>query len=65
MNYAGVFEKGYWDVLVEYAKESPNSMLVRATITNRGAQKADLHVIPTVWYDCYLVLIRYIHDILN
>src|SRR5262249_53088759 len=31
----GVFDKGYWDLLVEYAKESPDDILIRYTVTNR------------------------------
>lgn len=45
----GVFENGYWDVLVEYAKESPNSMAIKISLTNVGSSKATIHIIPTVW----------------
>ncbi|MCW5808379.1 MAG: glucosidase [Deltaproteobacteria bacterium] len=45
----GVFERGYWDVLVEYAKAGPDDVLVRYTVTNRGPAEATLHVLPSVW----------------
>ena len=44
----GAFDHGYWDVTAEYAKASPDDVLIRITITNRG-QAARLHVLPTVW----------------
>jgi hypothetical protein len=44
----GVFERGYWDVQVEYAKAGPDDILIRITITNRGGD-AKLHVLPTAW----------------
>lgn len=46
---AGVLEAGYWDVEVEYAKASPNSVLVQVTVTNRGPKEDTLHVLPTLW----------------
>ncbi|HZY05989.1 MAG TPA: glucosidase, partial [Anaeromyxobacteraceae bacterium] len=47
----GVFaEDRYFDVQVEYAKESPEDVLVRVTVTNRGPPKATLHVLPTLWF---------------
>jgi mannosylglycerate hydrolase MGH1-like protein len=44
----GVFDRGYWDVTAEYAKAGCDDILIRITITNRGAA-AQLHVLPTVW----------------
>jgi len=44
----GVFERGYWDVMAEYAKAGCDDLLIRITITNRG-DAATLHVLPTVW----------------
>src|SRR5215472_14938563 len=47
----GVFnEDRYFDVFVEYAKESPEDLLIRITIWNRGPEQADLHVLPTLWF---------------
>jgi hypothetical protein len=46
----GVFrENKYFDVFVEYAKKSPNDMLIRITVANRGPDTATLHLLPTVW----------------
>lgn len=47
----GVFnESRYWDVLAEYAKNSPNDILIRITVTNQGPDKAKIHVLPTLWF---------------
>ncbi len=43
----------YFDVFVEYAKESPEDILIRITVFNRGAANegpAELHVLPTLWF---------------
>ncbi|MFV1967130.1 MAG: glucosidase [Pirellulaceae bacterium] len=40
----------YYDVLAEYAKASPNDILIRITIANRGPESASLHVLPTLWF---------------
>jgi hypothetical protein len=40
----------YFDVLAEYAKHSPNDILIRLTVTNRGPEPAALHLLPTVWF---------------
>jgi hypothetical protein len=46
-----VFDDGrYFDVTVEYAKASPEDILVRITIDNRGADAAVIHVLPTIWF---------------
>jgi hypothetical protein len=47
----GVFDQDrYFDVLVEYAKASPEDLLVQITVTNRGPEAATLHVLPTLWF---------------
>src|SRR5262249_18717092 len=46
----GVMERGYFDVFVEYAKESPNHILVAITVANRGPEAATLHLLPTLWF---------------
>jgi hypothetical protein len=47
---AGVFDDDrYFDVLVEYAKASPNDILIRVTVDNRAPEPAPLHVLPTLW----------------
>ncbi len=47
----GVFDENrYFDIFVEYAKASPNDMLIRLTAVNRGPESATLHVLPTIWF---------------
>jgi hypothetical protein len=47
----GVFDDNrYFDVLVEYAKASPEDILIRITLSNRSAEAATLHVLPTLWF---------------
>jgi hypothetical protein len=47
----GVFDDNrYFDVVVEYAKSSPDDILIRVTIWNRGPEAATLHLLPTLWY---------------
>ncbi len=47
----GVFDDNrYFDVLVEYAKAAPEDLLVRISVSNRGATAAALHVLPTLWF---------------
>ena len=43
-------EDRYWDVLVEYAKADPDDILIRITVTNRGPEAAELHLLPTLWF---------------
>jgi hypothetical protein len=46
----GIFDEDrYFDVFVEYAKASPNDILIRVTIENRGPEAATLHALPTLW----------------
>ena len=47
----GAFDNDrYFDVFVEYAKESPEDILVRMTVHNRGPEAARLHLLPTLWF---------------
>ena len=47
----GIFDDNrYFDVFVEYAKASPNDVLMRVTIANRSAEAANLHVLPMLWF---------------
>ena len=47
----GAFKDGrYFDVVAEYAKESPNDILIRVTVSNRGPDAAKLHLLPTLWF---------------
>jgi hypothetical protein len=40
----------YFDVYVEYAKASPDDILIRVSVINRGAETAALDVLPTLWF---------------
>src|SRR4029450_7281501 len=47
----GVFaESRYFDVEVEYAKATPEDVLLRITVHNRGPEQADLRLLPTLWF---------------
>jgi hypothetical protein len=49
--HTGVFDQDrYFDVFVEYAKESAEDILVEITVHNRGPETAELHVLPTLWF---------------
>ncbi len=47
----GVFDEDrYFDVIVEYAKATPEDVLVRITALNRGPDPASLDLLPTLWF---------------
>ncbi|MEN9469735.1 MAG: hypothetical protein RL630_1468 [Verrucomicrobiota bacterium] len=47
----GIFNEGrYFDIFVEYAKESPEDLAIRLRIINRGPDAAPLTVLPTLWF---------------
>ncbi len=47
----GVYEQDrYFDVFAEYAKATPEDILLRLTIVNRGPDTAPLHVLPQTWF---------------
>jgi hypothetical protein len=47
----GVFDENrYFDVFVEYAKESPEDILIKITVHNRGPEPAILNLLPTLWF---------------
>ena len=47
----GIFDHHrYFDVTVEYAKRSPNDILIRIEIANRSHEKAICHLLPTLWF---------------
>jgi len=46
----GIFDQNrYFDVFAEYAKNSPDDILIRITVANRGPQTAVIHLLPTLW----------------
>jgi hypothetical protein len=47
----GVFSgRRYFDVFVEYAKATPEEILIRITAVNRGTMPAFLEMLPTLWF---------------
>jgi hypothetical protein len=47
----GVFDENrYFDIFVEYAKGSPEDILIRIQIINRGPETATLDLLPTIWF---------------
>ena len=47
----GVFDDDrYFDVFVEYAKGDAEDILIQITAANRGMEKAELHLLPTLWF---------------
>jgi hypothetical protein len=47
----GVFDQDrYFDVFVEYAKETPEDILIQITAWNRAPEAAVLYVLPTLWF---------------
>ncbi|MGZ4190955.1 MAG: MGH1-like glycoside hydrolase domain-containing protein [Solirubrobacteraceae bacterium] len=47
----GVFDDGrYWEITAEYAKATPEDILIRVTARNAGRDRATLHVLPTLWF---------------
>jgi hypothetical protein len=40
----------YFDVFVEYAKATPDDILIRISAHNRGPEAATLHLLPTLWF---------------
>jgi hypothetical protein len=47
----GIFEDDrYFDIFVEYAKSSPEDILIKITVINRGSEARTLHLLPTLWF---------------
>jgi hypothetical protein len=47
----GVFDESrYWIVEVDYAKASPDDLLMAVSVTNAGPDAETLHVLPTAWF---------------
>jgi hypothetical protein len=48
---SGVFDEGrYFDVVIEYAKATPEDLVVRIEAFNRGPDAARLDIIPQLWF---------------
>ncbi len=46
----GVLDAGFWDITVDYAKESPDDFVIELRARNAGSAAASLHVLPTLWF---------------
>jgi hypothetical protein len=47
----GIFDDDrYFDVTVEYAKASPEDLIIRVTVENRGPGPAPIHLLPHLWF---------------
>ena len=47
----GCFDNNsYFDVVVEYAKKTPEDILIKITVWNRGSKAHPLHILPTLWF---------------
>ena len=46
----GCFDEGYFDVMVEYAKNDPDDILIKITVWNQGEENKELNVLPTLWF---------------
>jgi len=47
----GIFDDDrYFDVTVEYAKASPEDLVIRVTVENRGPDAAPIHLLPHLWF---------------
>ncbi|HEY4282225.1 MAG TPA: hypothetical protein VGM62_04110 [Chthoniobacterales bacterium] len=43
-------ENRFFDIHIEYAKNSPDDILICVTATNCGPDPAPLHILPTIWF---------------
>jgi hypothetical protein len=47
----GIFDsQRYFDVFVEYAKETPEDICIRIEVCNRGPEPAPIHILPHLWF---------------
>ncbi|MEB3295842.1 MAG: glucosidase, partial [Synechococcales bacterium] len=47
----GIFaDDRYFDVVVEYAKQTPDDILIQISVSNRGPEARTLHLLPTLWF---------------
>ncbi len=47
----GIFDQNrYFDVFIEYAKETPEDILIAISVFNRGPMPAEIHLLPTLWF---------------
>ncbi len=47
----GIFaNNSYFDIVIEYAKDSPEDLCIRIEAFNRSSKNAPLHIIPQLWF---------------
>ncbi len=47
----GLFDKDeYFDIFMEYAKASPDDLLLKCDVVNRSNKQSQIHVLPTIWF---------------
>jgi hypothetical protein len=47
----GIFNSDrYFDVFVEYAKQTPEDILIQISVCNRGPEPSAIHILPTLWF---------------
>src|SRR6476620_5299623 len=47
----GIFDQNkYFDVIVEYAKKTPDDIFIRITVCNYSNEHALLNIVPTLWF---------------
>jgi hypothetical protein len=47
----GIFDDDrYWEITADYAKASPEDLLIRIAVRNAGPEAASLDVLPTLWF---------------
>ena len=47
----GIFDQNeYFDIFIEYAKESQEDILVRISVVNKSSNDAPLVLLPTIWF---------------
>ncbi len=50
LGHTGALDGNFFDIAMEYAKATPNDILICAAATNCGAEPAILHLLPTIWF---------------
>lgn len=51
LNDTGVFDENrYFDIFIEYAKDSAEDIFIRIEAFNRGPDPAPLHILPHLWF---------------
>lgn len=51
LHHTDIFDEGaYFDCYLEYAKASPDDILIRISVVNRHAQDRQLALLPTCWF---------------